>query len=62
MNLFILNIVGSSLLSWKKQLATQNTEITEDKQMVVVNNDFTHQVILKNMWDPLSVGVLWCSY
>ena len=26
--------------------------------MVTVNNDFTHQVILKNMWCPLSLCVL----
>jgi len=26
--------------------------------MVAVNNDFTHQVILKNRWDPLSLCVL----
>ncbi len=23
--------------------------------MVAVNNDFNHQVILKNRWDPLSL-------
>ena len=58
MNLVILYIVGVVIIILKKLLATENTEITEDKQMVVVNNDFTHQVILKNMWKLLSLCVL----
>ena len=45
-------------MSLEKQLATENTEITEEKQMVAINIGFTHQVSKEDMWRRFPLCVL----
>jgi len=45
-------------MNLKNRLATENTEFTEEKQLVTVNIDFAHQISLQNMRNPLYLCVL----